>query len=163
MRKLNKSRANNSPLVPQVLPLIRFHFIDCYICGVSFKSHRHSFDLVTKYAPMLFFFPQVTSLQALTLSFSPDLPLEYVDWNELHPQTLSRGSFGYEEIPGWHKTGRNRHYLSHLSCMWVPGEREWRGMCDAWWLCLSCISSAGTKDKCINHMLHLATYGQNSE
>lgn len=47
-----------------------------------------------------FFFPQVTSLQALTLSFSPDLPLEYVDWNELHPQTLSRGSFGYEEIPG---------------------------------------------------------------
>lgn len=54
---LNKARASISPLVLQV-PLTRFDFTDYYTCGVSFKSVRHSFDLVTKYASMLiFFFP----------------------------------------------------------------------------------------------------------
>lgn len=56
MKILNKPRANISPLVQQALPLTIFDFIDYYTCGVSFKSLRHSFDLVTKYASMLIFF-----------------------------------------------------------------------------------------------------------
>lgn len=41
------------------------------------------------YLCYFFLYPQVKPPQALTLVFSPDLPLNYVDWNELHPQTES--------------------------------------------------------------------------
>lgn len=89
MKILNEPGRSISILVPQDLQLIRFDFIDYCACGSLFQYLKQPFDLVTKYVFMLFILPP-----GKTLVLSPDLPLKYMDWNKLHPQTQRRGSLG---------------------------------------------------------------------
>lgn len=63
MKILNEPGTSIGILVHQGFSLTRFDFLDYCACGAFFQYLKQSFDLVSKYAFMLFFFaPGKTSI-----------------------------------------------------------------------------------------------------